>query len=89
MAMAPHRWYVQPILALYITFGVGCYCFIRTKAMREAREMGKADIVPTPLLYIIMPSRGLGSILFHNEKNVFYDAYPSISSDYVYFLFKG
>ena len=31
------------------TFGVGCYCFIRTKAMREAGEMGEANIVPTPL----------------------------------------
>ena len=27
MAVAPHHWFVQPLLALYITFGVG-YCFI-------------------------------------------------------------
>ena len=29
IAIAPHRWYVQPQLATYITYGVG-YCFIRT-----------------------------------------------------------
>ena len=30
IAVAPHRWYVQPQLATYITFGVG-YCFIYSK----------------------------------------------------------
>jgi hypothetical protein len=36
IAVAPHHWFVQPYLAPYITFGVG-YCFIHSKAMREAR----------------------------------------------------
>ena len=30
VAVAPHRWFVQPVVALYITFGV-CYCFIHSK----------------------------------------------------------
>ena len=30
IAMASHLWYVQPLLAPYITFGVG-YCFIHSK----------------------------------------------------------
>jgi hypothetical protein len=30
MAVAPHHWYVQPILAFNISFGVG-YCFIHAK----------------------------------------------------------
>ena len=30
IAIAPHRWYVQPLLAICITFGVG-YCFIHSK----------------------------------------------------------
>ena len=30
IAVAPHQWYVQPIVALHITFGVG-YCFVRVK----------------------------------------------------------
>ena len=48
IAVAPHHRFVQPMLASYISFGVGCYCFIRTKAMREAKEMGETNIVPTP-----------------------------------------
>ena len=48
IAVAPHHRFVQPILALYISFGVGCYCFIHAKAMREAILQDKADIVPTP-----------------------------------------
>ena len=35
IAVAPHHRFVQPILASYISFGVGCYCFIHAKAMRE------------------------------------------------------
>ena len=31
IAVAPHHWYVQPLLAFDITFGVGCYCFIYAK----------------------------------------------------------
>ena len=30
VAVALHRWFVQPVVALYITFGVG-YCFIHAK----------------------------------------------------------
>ena len=30
IAIAPHPWFVQPLLASYITFGVG-YCFIYSK----------------------------------------------------------
>ena len=39
--MAPHQWFVQPKLGLYISFGVG-YCFIWYKAMREASSKDKA-----------------------------------------------
>ena len=52
IAVAPHHRFVQPLLASYISFGVGCYCFIRTKAMREAKEMGETNIVPTPFFFI-------------------------------------
>ena len=48
IAMASHRWYVQPQLATYITFGVG-YCFIHVKGNAKTRMWDKADIVPTPL----------------------------------------
>ena len=30
IAVAPHRWFVRSVVALYITFGVG-YCFIHSK----------------------------------------------------------
>ena len=30
MTVAPHHWYVQPLLATYISIGVG-YCFIHSK----------------------------------------------------------
>ena len=40
IAVAPHHRFVQPMLASYISFGVGCYCFIHAEAMREAREKG-------------------------------------------------
>ena len=39
--MAPHHWFVQPVVGLYISSGVG-YCFIRYKAMREAPSKDKA-----------------------------------------------
>ena len=56
IAVAPHH-----LIYTYLIFckaldivkiGVGCYCFIHAKAMREAREKDKANIVPTPLLFI-------------------------------------
>ena len=56
IAVAPHHWFVQPLLASYISFGVGCYCFIRTKAMREAKEMGETNIVPTPYFFYLLSS---------------------------------
>ena len=31
IAVAPHHRFVQPMLAFYISFGVGCYCFIHVK----------------------------------------------------------
>ena len=37
VAIAPHRWFVQPVVALYITFGVG-YCFIHGIGNARARE---------------------------------------------------
>ena len=52
IAVAPHHRFVQPMLASYISFGVGCYCFIHAKAMREAVLQDKADIVPTPYFLI-------------------------------------
>ena len=53
--------------------GVGCYCFIHAKAMREAREKDKADIVPTP--YFLSAFFGeLGSI---SDKR--YDIYYRLS----------
>ena len=30
IAMAPHHWFVQPLLGFNTSFGVGC-CFIRVK----------------------------------------------------------
>ncbi len=41
IALAPHHWFVLPVVAPYITFGVG-YCFIHAKAMREAILQDKA-----------------------------------------------
>ena len=51
MAVAPHRWFVQPLVASYITFGVG-YCFIHSKGNAKTRVWDKADIVPTPYFFI-------------------------------------
>ena len=60
IAIAPHH-----LIYTYLIFckaldivkiGVGCYCFIHAKAMREAREKDKADIVPTP--YFLSASSG-------------------------------
>ena len=51
VAIAPHRWFVQPVVALYITFGVG-YCFIHSKGNAKTRVWDKADIVPTPYFFI-------------------------------------
>ena len=48
VAVAPHHRFVQPMLASYISFGVGCYCFIHTTGNARARFQDKADIVPTP-----------------------------------------
>ena len=34
VAMAPHHWFVQPVVGLYISFGVG-YCFIQQQGQCE------------------------------------------------------
>jgi hypothetical protein len=34
IAVAPHQWFVQPIVAFYITFGVG-YSFIHSKGIAK------------------------------------------------------
>ena len=69
IAVAPHHRFVQPILASYISFGVGCYCFIHAKAMREAVLQDKADIVPTPY-FLICLLLGIG---WHNDKSMNYE----------------
>ena len=51
IAVAPHHWYVQPLVAPYITFGVG-YCFIHSKGNAKTRVWDKANIVPTPYFFI-------------------------------------
>ena len=47
IAIALHHWYVQPLLAFHITFGVG-YCFIHSKGNAKTRVLDKTNIVPTP-----------------------------------------
>ena len=42
-------WFVQPLLASYISNGVG-YCFIHSIGSAKTRVWDKADIVPTPYL---------------------------------------
>ena len=39
--MAPHHWFVHPILGLYISFGVGC-CFIHAKGNAKTWSKDKA-----------------------------------------------
>lgn len=52
IAVAPHHLIYTYLISIrlldIVKIGVGCYCFIHAKAMREAREKDKADIVPTP-----------------------------------------
>ena len=45
IAIAPHRWYVQPLLAICITFGVG-YCFIHSKGSAKTWTSDKANKFP-------------------------------------------
>ena len=42
VAIAPHRWFVQSVVAPYITFGVG-YCFIHSKGNAKTGVWGKAN----------------------------------------------
>lgn len=55
IAVAPHHLIYTYLISIrlldIVKIGVGCYCFIHAKAMREAREKDKADIVPTPYFY--------------------------------------
>ena len=65
IAVAPHHLIYTYLISIrlldIVKIGVGCYCFIHAKAMREAREKDKADIVPTP--YFLSAFFGeLGSI---------------------------
>ena len=60
IAVAPHHRFVQPMLAFYISFGVGCYCFIHSIGSAKTRVWDKADIVPTPYLYINSFHLGIG-----------------------------
>ncbi len=66
MAVAPHRWFVQSLVASYITFGVG-YCFIHSKGNAKTRVWDKADIVPTPYFYL-MPNKGDSEAI--GDKNI-------------------
>ena len=56
IAIAPHHLihtYLISIRVLDIVkIGVGCYCFIHAKAMREAVLQDKTNIVPTPFLFM-------------------------------------
>ena len=52
-------WFVQPLLATYIPL-VWAIALSVPKAMREASQKGKADIVPTPLFYINGFPLGIG-----------------------------
>ena len=60
IAIAPHHLIYTYLISIrlldIVKIGVGCYCFIHAKAMREAREKDKADIVPTP--YFLSASSG-------------------------------
>ena len=64
VAVAPHRWFVQPIVALYITFGVG-YCFIHSKGNAKTRVWDKAVSSHT-FLFINRYSLGI-SLAFYNS----------------------
>lgn len=77
IAVAPHHLIYTYLISIrlldIVKIGVGCYCFIHAKAMREAREKDKADIVPTP--YFLSAFFGeLGSI---SDKR--YDIYYRLS----------
>ena len=56
--MAPHHWFVQPVVGSYISFGVG-YCFIWYKAMREASSKDKA--ISSHTFFFIRFPLGIGS----------------------------
>ena len=57
IAMAPHHWFVQPILGSYISSGVG-YCFIHSKGNARAREWDKA--ISSHTFFFIRYSLGIG-----------------------------
>ena len=69
IAVASHHWFVQPSVALYITFGVG-YCFIHAKAMREAILQDKA--ISSHTLFFIRFHRGIRGL------NTFYMAFTNL-----------
>ena len=55
--MAPHHWFVQPLVGLYISFGVGC-CFIHSKGNARAREWDKA--ISSHTFFFTRYSLGIG-----------------------------
>ena len=57
MAVAPHHWYVQPILAFHISIGVG-YCFIHSKGNAKTRVWDRA--ISSHTFIYIRYSLGIG-----------------------------
>ena len=72
--MAPHHWFVQPILGLYISSGVG-YCFIHSKGNARAREWDKA--ISSHTFFFIRYSQGIGwhsfKIIMRENLSVVYE----------------
>lgn len=60
IAIAPHHLIYTYLISIrlldIVKIGVGCYCFIHAKAMREAILQIKQIIVPTP--YFLSTSSG-------------------------------
>lgn len=70
IAIAPHHLIYTYLISIrlldIVKIGVGCYCFIHAKAMREAILRIKQIIVPTP--YFLSAFFGeLGSITVLDE----------------------
>jgi hypothetical protein len=56
IAVAPHRWFVQPLLASYISFGVG-YCFIQQQ--RQCEKPHQLDkVIGSHTLFFLTISSG-------------------------------
>ena len=67
MAVAPHHWYVQPLLAFDISFGVG-YCFIHSSGNAKTRVWDKA--ISSHTFFVLSAFIWeLGSIAINNMLN--------------------